>query len=451
MNVYRQKRRVEGKIVESRPYCGRYRLPWMTRPKSVALKTADKQIAEKRLREFCRVQELEHESQPVPSNLWGAPHRNLADLLKEYHASLLAQARREKHARDTCQRIERLLAECDWQLVGDISAASFERWRTKGPDGAKYHKPLSPKTLKEYLVSMRAFLNWLVTMGFMDRDPLASVPQVDVRGRETRIRRAWTDEEFALFMARHPSGNVDYRPAVYLLSMTGLRREELQKLLWADVSLAGENPHLVVRAENSKNRRGTVLPLHPETADYLAKMQPAQVRPEESVLAFRIPQAKKLYRDLLAAGISPKNEAGCLDFHSLRKTFATTLSEQGVPVKVAQLLLRHSDANLTANTYTDVSRMPTADAMKSLPGRLEKRTLPCTLSPDKQGRNESQAGMSGDLAERMQGIEDVLHSLLKTLSVTTWQRGKMVGTTGFEPATPRPPGVCSTQAELRPD
>ncbi|WP_406543626.1 tyrosine-type recombinase/integrase [Clostridium ljungdahlii] len=41
-------------------------------------------------------------------------------------------------------------------------------------------------------------------------------------------------------------------------------------------------------------------------------------------------------------------------FHSLRHTFATRLFENNVPLKTVQMLLGHSNINITANIYTHV-------------------------------------------------------------------------------------------------
>jgi len=267
MRVFLQKRKVRGVTEESRLYRGAYRMPWMEEEASVSLKTRDRQIAEKRLREFVRVLELTHEGLPIPATLWGAPSHDLAAILDEYLASLHAQNRRGKHVEDTGARIHRLAEECGWRMVEDVSAATFERWRSSKPFGIRSHKPMSPKSLKEYLVSMRAFIRWMMGTGYIEDDPLATVPQVEVRGSETHARRAWTEEELRRFMGTRPSGLVDYRPAVYLLAMTGLRREELQKLCWGDVTLEGVAPSLVVRAKNAKNRRSEAVPLHPETVE----------------------------------------------------------------------------------------------------------------------------------------------------------------------------------------
>ena len=63
--------------------------------------------------------------------------------------------------------------------------------------------------------------------------------------------------------------------------------------------------------------------------------------------------ATMLARDLDAAGIPYETEAGILDFHALRGTFATMLSKSGVSPKAAQELMRHSDIRLTMPKYTN--------------------------------------------------------------------------------------------------
>jgi hypothetical protein len=48
-------------------------------------------------------------------------------------------------------------------------------------------------------------------------------------------------------------------------------------------------------------------------------------------------------------------------------TFITNLTRSGVAPKTAQLLARHSDINLTMNTYTMLGVLDQAGAVESLP------------------------------------------------------------------------------------
>ncbi len=55
-----------------------------------------------------------------------------------------------------------------------------------------------------------------------------------------------------------------------------------------------------------------------------------------------------------------------VDFHALRYTFASKLACQGVPQRLAQELMRHSDPKLTAMIYTDTSQLPIFDVVRRL-------------------------------------------------------------------------------------
>lgn len=73
-------------------------------------------------------------------------------------------------------------------------------------------------------------------------------------------------------------------------------------------------------------------------------------------------------KDLNRAGIPYIDDCGhYADFHALRKTFITNLCRSGVSPKTAQLLARHSDINLTMNTYTMLGIFDQATAVESLP------------------------------------------------------------------------------------
>ncbi|MGE9295988.1 MAG: tyrosine-type recombinase/integrase, partial [Puniceicoccales bacterium] len=330
MHVFKQRRRQGANVVTANHYSGSYRLPWMDTKTTVALKTQDKEIATKRLRQLIQVRELEHEGKPVPSHLWGAPKRDIGKLLEEYRSTVASKGRNSKHVHDTVKRVETLAAACGWVSIDAISPNDFERWRASAPVNPRTHRKLSIKTVNEYLVSVRSFINWLRKLGYLERDPLEFVQKGETRGNEEKRRRVWTSEDLNAFMERgKPPYRADYRVAVWLLAWTGLRKKELQGLRWGEVSFDSKYSYLVVRAEQSKNRKRERVRLMAQVADRLLEMRPVDYKPTDKVLTFRIPGSEQLKADLARAGVDYRNEEGDLDFHALRFTFGHWLATQG--------------------------------------------------------------------------------------------------------------------------
>ena len=75
----------------------------------------------------------------------------------------------------------------------------------------------------------------------------------------------------------------------------------------------------------------------------------------------RILRTRDLKCAMEAAGFAYTTDAGTADVHALRVYFATSFARAGVPLVMAQRLMRHPDPRLTAQRPPD----PTADGMSS--------------------------------------------------------------------------------------
>ncbi|MGD9693590.1 MAG: tyrosine-type recombinase/integrase [Phycisphaerales bacterium] len=358
MFVFKPSRRRGGRRIVSRLYSGRYRLAGDVTPVTVPLHVTDKRVAEEKLRQLVRQAELERAGVGPSKAMSDAGGLPLAEHLKAYLADLDARAATRDHRRKVRERVSRLLDDCGWRFVRDVTPESFTRWRSA--------QSLSPKTLNEYLGAMRAMLGWLHRQGRIAGDPLACVGRANAKGRATFERRALTVEECQRLLAQAGS-----RRLLYLTALrTGLRKGELRALTWADVELNGDSPSLRVRAAISKNRKQARLPLTPELAAALLVARPAGVGPGCRVFS-TTPTHRTIRADFEAAGIERLDDTGRkADFHALRHTFATELMRAGVPVRAAMELMRHSDIRLTANVYTDAGRLPVVESVRSLPSLL---------------------------------------------------------------------------------
>ena len=106
-----------------------------------------------------------------------------------------------------------------------------------------------------------------------------------------------------------------------------------------------------------------------------------------------------------------------VDVHALRHTFGTLLSKGGVSPRTAQAAMRHSDVNLTMNTYTDPKLLDVAGAMESLPAL----PLGAEAAQIERGRNILSATGTDD---------STASSLASTLAPTGAQRGQLQSIVG---------------------
>ena len=370
--IYRPKRWRNGKRITGRLYRARVKLTGDNKVRDVPLKVSDKQVAQQKLNKL--VQELEHElAGLIPTK----PEREAAkspllDLVSEYVNELTVLGRSADHLRHVDKRLRRLVRECDWTRLADVTPASFQMWR-------KQQASKAPKTLNEYLATLSAFWTWLRKQGRASVNPFELVERTDTRGKERIRRRALSEEEAARLLRVAGKNQLAYMLALY----AGLRRGEANSLRWSDLVFDGTGGLLRVRAAVNKNRKEQCLPLHTELARALRAEKPADREADGVVLPKGVPKMKYFLRDLAEAGISFLNERGQrMDYHALRTTFTTRLSLMKVHPRVAMELARHSDLRLTMKTYTDAGQLPLREVMESLPGfgkaadsRIDSRTL----------------------------------------------------------------------------
>lgn len=360
-SVYQPKRRRNGKLVITPVWWMKYRLNGDKDYTRVSLHCRDKQVAEQKLAAFVREKEQEATGMIAPKPLREAAGRSVADHLADYLAVLRSQRRDGMYVYNVERHVTKLIRECGWKVPRDVTADSFEAWRAGGPTTKK--KPIKGKTLNDYLADIKGLLAWMQRTGRLNANPLAGVEKVDTTGQEQE-RRALTDDEFARLL--DVAG--DTRKAVYLVAgFSGLRRKELSLLRWGDVRLNTPQPFLSVRASTTKNSKAATIWLVPEAVAELQRIRPGDASDAAPVFGKSVPSMDVFRADLAAAGIAEKDAQGrVVVFHSLRHTLATNLARAGVAPVVAMQVMRHSDYRLTMKHYTDMSQLPTAEAMERL-------------------------------------------------------------------------------------
>ncbi len=299
-------------------------------------------------------------------------HRPLVEHVGDWIGELRQLGRDDVYIRLCDARMARLVDECGWMTLADISAATFLSWReTATVEVGHARKPasnihsMSAKTQNHYLTTLRTFCLWAIRRNRMADHPLADVPAVNTAGQLRRQRRALHEDEINALLKAVP----DRHQLAYRLPLaTGLRRDELRQLRWSDVKINAPSPCIQLRAETTKAKRADIVPLRVDLAKLLADAK-ADAGADDMQPVFRsLPSMASHKRYLAWAGIDFEDEQGRrADFHSLRHTFGSMLAKAGVAPRVAMSLMRHTDMRLTQNVYTDPRVFDLAGAVAKLP------------------------------------------------------------------------------------
>jgi excisionase family DNA binding protein len=281
------------------------------------------------------------------------PEAGYQRAVDEYGKELMTLGRATQYVKIACQRLGAMGRECGWAKVGDVTQAGFERWR-QGES-----KRLGPRTLNHYLRTLAGFLRWLVSRDVLERSPLKSVRIVREAGRERAPRRAFSDSELSALLGVM---EVQHQRACLMAVLTGLRRTEIETLTWADIVL-DERPFVRVRAENAKNAKVQPVPIPEQMAEELRQAQ----EEAQGYRVFETPKRYKFHGYLRKAGVERVTRDGRVDFHAFRHTYCTNLHRAGVPLHLAQRLMRHSDVRLTTQVYSDEGKLPMTEAAAMLP------------------------------------------------------------------------------------
>jgi len=367
--IYKPKRHRNGKRTTGRLYRARVKLTGDNKVRDISLGVSDKQVAQQKLNKL--IQELEHESAGlIPAKAEReAAQSPLLDLISEYVNELTVLGRSADHLRHVNTRLRRLVRECHWTRLADVTPASFQSWR-------KEQTTKAPKTLNEYLATLSTFWTWLRKQSRVSVNPFELVERTDTRGKERIQRRALSDAQVVQLLKAAGKNQLAYMLPLY----AGLRRNEVKTLRWSNLVLGESGGLLRIHAAVNKNRKEQALPLHRELAEVLQQQKPTDSKTDDLVVN-GVPKMKEFRQDLAKAGIPFLDERGHrMDYHALRTTFITRLSTMKVHPRLAMELARHSDMRLTMKTYTDAGQLPLREVMDSLPGfgsdsRIDSRNL----------------------------------------------------------------------------
>lgn len=338
----------------------------------------------------------------------------------------------EEHIARVRGRLQRLFDELVVTRVEHLAVEPAEALLVKWvADG------MSAKTRDDHAALLRQFGAWLVSAGRWSANPFARLRNIRSEATVTFRRAALTVAELdRLVEAAEVRPVVEYRRIVpmarpetmariqqrgreqgllyVLAAYTGLRRGEITALQWGDLR-GGDTPAIELRAETTKNRRRARVELPTWLAQMLDDLRAERGRitgapPSPRSLVFAgsgySHLTDRLKKDALFAGLGRvgaggkvTNDAGLVvDFHALRGSLATLAAEAGMPAKLLQQHMRHSDIRLTMQTYAqardaamraELDRLPRPATAPESAGSLPADASDCRALPTGQNREET--------------------------------------------------------------
>jgi len=360
----------------------------------------DKSVAQKLLDDWYR--QMEREAYGVASITGKEKVAAEKPLLKHLQAYLHEQSVLGLADRYMLQiecQLKRLFKDCGWQYIRHIDKTSFNDWRAR-------NGKLAPKTLNNYLCTINGLLDWLLENEYLKKNPLEGL-RCDRRKWEEDSPRVLSVNEVTALLAVS-----DIRRPVYLTAvLTGIRRGELKQIRVGDIDLDSSAPSILVRSVVTKNGKERRAALPSALLDVLRHVKTG--RPAGDA-AFQMPTCETFLRDIERAGIPARNELGRkVTFHSLRHTFCTESHIAGIPPRMVQEMMGHSDLKMTMR-YTDPSRLPVAAAVNLLPSYSSPHGAP-QIAP--------QNGVFGQHGLSKTDKLSFLDSLSKVLGIKEFRQG----------------------------
>jgi integrase len=271
------------------------------------------------------------------------------------------------------QNLKNLFAGISCARVAQLSAEVITAYRKD-----RLAANATARTVNMEVGALSTMLTWGVEHSFIATNRLtamSALPEDDAKEG-----RALSPEEVSRLLA---AATPHYRPIWYTFLVTGLRRDELANLQFSDIDW--DSRELLVRSGTAKNHTTRRVPVDDELYHILRSQQEAACDRKPGrrggvaatariaqrvsadhvlVTAQNTPLGGNLYREFMQtckrAGIETETLAANrkivehVDIHSLRRTFATNLIENGTDPRTVQELLGHKTLAMTMKIYAKV-------------------------------------------------------------------------------------------------
>ena len=200
------------------------------------------------------------------------------------------------------------------------------------------------KTVNGELQFVKSVMLYAVQEGYLQFSPLTTLKPFQDPNRAQKVQY-WTKDEISqIFGEVKPY----YRDAMEFLYLTGLRKEEMMNLTWADLTETDGKFEIAIQAKadwKPKTNRRRIVPL---TAGAVVLVK-NQSRSDSHDYIFKSCEGNKLHRNRLYEDLKRALKKLGLEgnIHKFRHTFASHLVMKGAGIEAVSRLLGHSSIEMT--------------------------------------------------------------------------------------------------------
>lgn len=234
---------------------------------------------------------------------------------------------------------------------------------------AKWMENLSQKTVKDIVMILKSCIKYGKKCGYIDFNDVEITYSSRRQGK--RIKSYSVDEQSLIVNA--VLSDLNCKSIGILITLyTGIRIGELCALKWSDIDLKNRTINIskTLQRVYLKDNAGigyTKISIStpktfssireiPISSDLITVMEKLHNKAEDAYVLtsndkYMEPRTYRNYYNKFIKGLN----INCLNFHSLRHTFATDCIESGADYKTVSELLGHSTVNMTLNLYVHPS------------------------------------------------------------------------------------------------
>lgn len=311
-----------------------------------SLKTTDRKLAERRLKEFrAKVEQLN-----PASELSGATFE--ATAMKWFES--IRETMKQKSALRRCTSLNQLKPFFGSLPIRNITRAACDRWvAARSPQ-------IAPSTFNNERETLSLVFEYAIREGIILEDPSSHIRRRKLPKNELIIPSV---DQFSVMIRTMRSLDVRYRKAadlVELMAYSGMRLGEATSIKWKDIDFDKGKFTVTGGKSGTKNSEVRVVPLFPALEAFLKRLK-ARVSHNPEGLISPIGNAKKAINKACELAALPH-----FNHHSMRHFFVSNAIEVGVDFKTIAAWVGHKDGGiLVAQTYGHL-RDPHSEAMAKL-------------------------------------------------------------------------------------